>query len=626
MSHVNGLLRLFTGCALTGLLLAGCGATPAPAGQDAASSTSVPNMVEPGQSTSVPASGTTESPASATVGAQLTIPPVEDSTATAVVDRDETSPATCGPEGAEASCLRLAYRAEPDSADPQKVSFVNEVAIVSMNFLPLMRFDPQTLQPEPGAAQSVDVSADGRTLTFHLRPNQTYSDGAPLTAANFEYAWKRLCDPTVAGEYTSIVFPLEGCEAYYTAFDTGGLTITDRAGLQELRDQVGATALDPNTFRLSLREPAPYFLNVAALWVGAPTREDMVEQGGDTWWSSVDTYIGNGPFQLTEWEPQGRMHWTKNTHYAVTEHAAAFEASEWTFVADSRVAFLAYQSGEIDMTAISAEDLPVIEADPRLKAQRVEQGSQCTFRLDFNLTQQPFDDVRVRQGFAYALDREGFVRDILHNMGKPAYSFIPPGFPGHDPSSTSFKYDPTRAKQLLQEAGFDFSQEIVLPYAASPRNNPRYEYLAASLQQALGVKIRLNPEDPTSFTARFKDLATVPPLFVLGWCSSYPDPQDWLSTVYKTGGVAAAVVGFSDAAYDALIDKADLLRLDDPERLRTYQQAQEMLVSQLTPSAMFWHDAASFLVQPWIKGVEPNAIDPSFPGFYSLDTITIATE
>ncbi len=188
-------------------------------------------------------------------------------------------------------------------------------------------------------------------FTFKLRPNMTYSDGEPLTAENFQYAWQRLCDPNTAGDYASIAFPVVGCEEYFTAFDSGGVTVTDEAALQGLRDAVGVKAVDENTLTIQLKEAAPYFLNVAALWVGAPVREDLVEAGGETWWSDPANYIGNGPFQITEWEHQSRVRFERNENYVLTK--PTFEAIEGSMITEGNVAFEAYRADELDIGGVA---------------------------------------------------------------------------------------------------------------------------------------------------------------------------------------------------------------------------------------------------------------------------------
>jgi len=600
-------------------VLAACGGTTA------AVPTTVPAATEPTLApTEAPAAAApTEAPA-----AQATEAPTEAAAATEAPTEEATAEATAeapagggsGDVSPAGNILRVNF-SEPDVTDPQKSSFVDEIRFIMLNYLPLMTFNTD-LKPVPGSAESYDLSEDGKTFTFHLRPDMKYSDGEPLNATNFEYAWKRLCDPTVAGDYASIAFPVVGCEEYFSAFDTGGLTVTDADKLQALRDAVGAKALDDNTFQIMLKDPAPYFLNVAALWVGAPSRQDLVEAGGDTWWSDPANYIGNGPFQLTEWENQSRVRFERNENYVLPK--PTFEAIEGPMSDESNVVFEAYKAGELDISGVAAEDLAAVNGDPELKAQLNESAGSCTFYIGFNLAKAPFDKMEVRQAFAMGLDRDAYVRDILQGLGYPAQSFIPPGFPGHDPNEKQWAFDAAAAKKMLTDANFDFNQEIKYTFAASSRGQARAEYLAAMLQNNLGVKITVDPVDPTVYSSLFKRDEDTPQMFLLGWCADYPDPQNWISLVFQTGGIAADRVNYSSAQLDEMTKKADQLPLDDPQREQLYLDAQKILVKD-APVAFLYHDAGPFLVKPWVKGLHSTPLD-YFPGIFDISSIQVVTQ
>ncbi len=400
-----------------------------------------------------------------------------------------TADATTKPTEARVSPVGETLRIvlyEPTILDPQKMADVGDVAYANLNYLPLMTFDRSTLKPIPGAAESYTLSDDGLVFTFKLRPNQTYSDGEPLTAENFEYAWKRLCDPVVAGDYASIAFPIVGCEEYYTAFETSGLSTTDTTKLQELRDTVGVNALDENTLEIKLKEVAPYFLNVTALWVGMPVRQDIIEANDENWWLDPANYIGNGPFQLTDFEQQSRAQFKRNANYVLADNRPQFDI-EGQIISDENAAFTAYMNDELDILYFGADDLDTIEADPELTAERTDAVGACTGYYGFNMSRPPFDSKAVRQAFSQALDRDAYIRDIGNNQSLKALSLIPPGMPGHD-DEAKWDFDAAAAKQRLIDSGYDMSQELVLSYAASPRSQTRNEYIAAQFQNVLGVK------------------------------------------------------------------------------------------------------------------------------------------
>ncbi len=525
---------------------------------------------------------------------------------------------------AEPGVLRLNVGSEPDTIDPQKASFVGEIQFIMMNYQPLMTFD-QDMKPIPGAAESMEVSEDGLTYTFKLPADAQYSNGDPLTAQNFVYAFQRLADPETAGEYQTLLCGTIKGYSEYSAAACGGQTITEtlELDLETLRNNLGVRAVDDQTLEIQLENPAPYFPSMMALWIGAPVREEDVAAGED-WWYDPETYIGNGPFQLVEWEHDARAVWEANPNWRLGP--IKLERVEYNMINESQVAFQAYQSGELDIGGVAAEDLATVQADPQLSQQVIEVPGSCTFYLGFNNTKAPFDNKQVRQAFAQAIDREAWVRDVLQGQGSPTQTFIPPGFPGYE-ETDQWSYNPEAARQALADAGFANGQglpEIKLTFSSSARNQVRYEWLASQFRENLGIDVVLDPVDPTAYTALTKDLATTPQMYILGWCADYPDPQNWLSTVFKTGGIGAGRIGYSNPEFDRLVDQADRTP-PGPERDQLYSQAQNILIED-APVVFFWNNPGRMLVKPYVKGVTEETVTPLdyIPGFFNLQNLEVA--
>lgn len=513
--------------------------------------------------------------------------------------------------------IRLNIGTPPDNIDPQQASFVNEIEVIMVNYLPLMTFD-ENLKPVPGAAESFEVSEDGLTYTFTLRPDQKYSDGEPLTAENFEYAMKRWADPVLAGEYQFLGTPIAGFSEAIGALtrETDPLTVTDTAEIQELIEAVGVNAIDENTLEVRLAQPAPWFLNAMALWPTAPVRQDLIEAGGEAWYTDPANYIGNGPFQMTEHETQSRILFERNENYALTERAPTFDTLEYFMITEGQVAFEAYRNGELDFLGVGAEDLPTVQGDPELSKQLVQTTGSCTFYLAYNHKRPPFEKKEVRQAFAYAFDRETYTRDIELGIRKPTLTFIPPGIPGHDPNETAFAYDPEKARETMAAAGFPEGAglDIKLTHSATARIRTRFEWIAGRFKEIFPqINITLDPVDPTVYTNLTKSPETYPPMSILGWCADYPDPQNFLSAVFRTGGSASGRISWSNPEFDALVDQADV-ELDETKRFQLYQQAQDLLIEE-HPVSFIYNDAPQSLQQPWISGVNRTPLD-YIPGFF----------
>ncbi|MCD6032240.1 MAG: extracellular solute-binding protein family 5, partial [Thermomicrobiales bacterium] len=186
-----------------------------------------------------------------------------------------------------------------DTGDPQVLAFLNEIEISSKVFVPLLALNEEN-QVAAAAAESMAVSEDGMTYTFTIRDGMTYTDGVPVTVEHYAYAIKRACSPVVAGNYSNILFDIVGCEEWRSAD-----VAAQEAELPDLEAAVDESikALDDRTLQIQLERPAGYFPYVMATWVSYPSRQDLVEAGGDQWWGNPETYIGNGPFKLVSWTP-----------------------------------------------------------------------------------------------------------------------------------------------------------------------------------------------------------------------------------------------------------------------------------------------------------------------------------
>jgi len=498
---------------------------------------------------------------------------------------------------------------DPDNIDPQQASFVTEISFIMRVYEGLMTFNDQ-LTPVPGAAEKYDVSSDGKTYTFTLRQGLKYSDGQPLTAANFEYAWKRLCDPSLAGEYAFTGYVIVGCEEYNTA-DPKKLSAQE---LQALRDKVGVKATGDNTLQISLKDPAPYFLSIAALWVGVPTREDLVKAGGDSWTTDPTGkyYIGNGPYKMTVFQPKQHYAFVPNPNYRLGAPKVGFDLR---VINDSAVQFAAYKNGELDAYGVAPEDLQSIQNDPTLSKELVRNPGTCTFYIGFNTQKAPFDNVKVRQAFAQAFDRKSYIQNILKGLGSVAYSFIPPGQPGYDPSIKQWEFNADAAKKALADAGFPDGKglpDITMTFSSSPRNQTRFEFLQAQFKDNLGINVKLDPVDPKTYTSLVKKPETTPQLFFLGWCQDYPDPQDWLTTVFDSRSTVTHV-GWKNDEFDKLVRQADI-EPDRTKRFQLYKQAQQILVQE-APVAFFYYDEADTLVKPYVANVNLNSAAQYFSQF-----------
>jgi oligopeptide transport system substrate-binding protein len=504
---------------------------------------------------------------------------------------------------------------EPDTIDPHKASFVNEIEQIMSVFEGLMTLDPKTLKPVPAqAAKDPEVSADLKVWKFTLRDGLKWSDGSPVTAADFARGFTRTCDPKTAGEYQFVLATIVGCDEWFH-MDPKKATPTE---LEAAKIKLGIKVIDARTIEFTHKEPVPYFGSIAYMWVGMPIKQESLDKGGEKW-TAPATYIGNGPFILKEHQKNTRFVYEPNPNYRL----GAPKLKKWTrvMIAESAVAFAAYKANELDAHSLTAPELRIVESDPALKAQMLDLPYASSFYIGFNVNRPPFNDISVRQAFAKSFDREDYCKNVVVICQPARAGFIPPGIPGYDETDTFQKFDPTAAKVLLDKASAAAKAaltNIKLTYSSTAVQKARAEYIQANYEKHLpGVKIALDPVEPSAFSGLFKGGAgpTSPQFFQLGWIADFPDPQNWHSTVWggSANGVSSRRTGYRSVEFNKLTGQADVER-DAKKRDEAYLQAGKIL-SQEAPAVWLYYGSTKRLVKPWVKGVTNSSIDASLGMF-----------
>ena len=499
-----------------------------------------------------------------------------------------------------------ALQGEPDNLDPNRSSFSTEGAVIRQVFEPLLTFD-KDLKPVPAAASGYDVSQDGKTYTFHLKQGAKWSDGQPVTAKDFVYSYKRILDPNIAAEYASFFA------------DAGIVGAADYNGGKGSADNVGIKAVDDNTLEIQVESPVGYFPNLVALWVVPPLREDIIQKAGDAWAQDPSTYIGNGPFKMTEWVHQDHITLVPNPNYSGT--APKLQKVTFLMVTNGEADYAAYRNNERDWTLVPDADVQAVRGDSELSKQSVEYTELTTFWLIMNNAKKPLDNPSVRKALSKAIDRSAMIRDVGAGVGKPATSMIPPGMPGYQADlGKDIDFDANGAKQLLSDAGFsDPSQfpQMHFRFATTSANQARAEFIQAQLKQNLGINIVLDSMEAKAYQAAFKDKDF--DLAFGGWGADYPDPQDWMASLF---GCKASNNKFNycNQQFDQASAKGDT-GTDLNQRLQAYAEAQKILVQDL-PVAPLFYRGRMVLVKPWVQNMVITPKD-EYPGLSFLPAISV---
>ena len=540
--------------------------------------------------------------------------------------------ATTAPKAAVEKVLRVNAGSYPDVIDPQKSSYVGEIGHLQLIYEGLTKFNLK-LETVPAAAEKWEYNAAATEIVFTLKDGLKYSDGTVLNAMRFKFSLIRNIDPATAGEYGGITDFIMGAPAWRGSDPEDAAA--SEAAKAVVESSIQAFQMDGTTpctgyedaacriLKITFSDPTPFAHTVLGIWVGYPAKEEAMAEGGENWWNSSKYQIGNGPYILKTLEPFVRARFIPNPNYAGDKAKVDIE---YAYIIDSAVAFQAYKNNEFDVVGLAAEDLLTVQADATLSKEALIYPRTCTMNIGFNLTQEPFNDAKVRQAFAMSLDRAAYVADVLKGLGAPALSWIPKGIPGANAAETRWDFNLEAAKKALSESKYgsaDKLPKITATFGDSPRNRLRWEWMANNWKTNLGVTIELNPIDPTAFTALTKDIKTYPQLILLGWCGDYPDPQNWLSVYWMSTASFAVNVGYSNPEIDKILAEAD--KSTDPvARLAGYEKAQDLLTAEM-PQIFFYNTVNSFMVKPWVKGIAETPQDTTFPGIYAPNAIDIDT-
>jgi oligopeptide transport system substrate-binding protein len=523
--------------------------------------------------------------------------------------------------------LRVNIGTEPASLDPGQTQWVYEGAVDRQLFEAPLKASKDFKSVVPAAADSYSVDSTGTIYTFKLHPGAKWSDGVAVKAADFVYGWQRLLDPRQAAPYSS----------FYTVVKNGakvnGMDPKD-TGIDAALQTLGLKAVDDNTFQVTLDSAAGYFKWVATLWTGAPVRKDVVAKAGkdssgnDKWGAvapaAVTTVVGNGQFKVSEVVPKDHITIVQNTNYSGSAPKPTLTKITLKEIDDDAVAYAQYKSGELDIAGVPIANTQAVKDDPVLSKELVQDPELTVFWVDINVKKAPFDNLKVRQAFAQAIDRDSYVKNVLKNRGYSSATFIPKGMRDYNPSlGTGQAYDPTKAKASLQASGLTADQlssmNIKYTYNSNSATSKTIaQFIADQLKTNLGVTLVLDGADSKTNSKRLHtgNYQIGGPS---GWGADYPDEQDWYD-IFITGS-GNQFSNWSNASYDKAVNDADA-SADQSKRDTLYNQAGKILVDE-APVVFLNQRTRWALVKSYVKGVTDLPND-DFPGDFYIYTVQIA--
>ncbi|MBI4559716.1 MAG: peptide ABC transporter substrate-binding protein [Candidatus Hydrogenedentes bacterium] len=484
--------------------------------------------------------------------------------------------------------------AEPQALDPHLVSGFTEHKILTSLFEGLATLDGTTLEPKPAAAESWTVSDDGKVYRFTIRENAKWSNGDPVTAHDYVYAWQRNLSPGLGSEYAYMLH----CIWNAKVFNEGRLTDFG---------QVGARALDERTLEVTLENPTPYFPAMQIHFSFFPVHRANIERFGriderGTKWTQAGNMVSNGPFLLTKWWPNRIITVAKNPYYW---DANAVRLKEINFypIDNLQTEELTFRAGGLHVTdAVRKSRLPKFRATmPQYLRMHPFLGS---YFYRFNCARAPFTDVRVRRAFAMSIDRELITKNLLHGAYEPTACFTPPNTAGYT-CTASIPYDVAAAKRLLAEAGFPDGRGLP-PVELLFNTSEEHKLIAEAVQQMWKKNLNASVTLVNQDWKVYLDALTNMDYYVArsSWIGDYYDPNSFLDCFLTGGGNNRT--GFSDARYDELIGRAAKTP-EQGERYRLFQEAERILLDQ-APIAPIYLYRRVYLRVPELKGWDENLL------------------
>ncbi len=456
--------------------------------------------------------------------------------------------------------------------------------------------------PVPAGAESYSVSEAGNTWTFLLRPGAKWSDGRPVTAHDHVYTFRRRLDPETANPYAFFFYDIKNAKPLSQG------TMTDMTKL-------GVRALDDLTLVIETEQASPYLPYIVSFGDVYPVPRWQVEKFGRKW-TMPENIVSNSGFKLAEWTTGTRMVFVPDPNYN-GPHKPYLEKVIHPFRESTTSTILAYENKEVDVETVDITDLSRIQNDPQLKPGLTRVPARASWYLFFRTEQPPFNDVRVREAFTRAINRDVITRVILRDTAVPAYSMIPPGF--KDYADSTFKseqgFNPSRAKQLIREAGYPngrgFPKQELWLRAPTPSLQLVAEAMQGMLKEHIGISVTIRAADRSVYMNNLYNWRMNLGLII--FVADYVDPRNMLDMIWRSQPMGYGRQDWSNDIFDRIVIEA-AAELDPAKRSQLYREAERVLVNDYAGGFVFHPDNIE-LRRPWVKGNEldrhgkPSPID-----------------
>jgi oligopeptide transport system substrate-binding protein len=529
--------------------------------------------------------------------------------------------------------LKVDIAGEPPTLDPNKAQDSNSLTVLRALHRPLVYIN-ENLEVVDALAESHEISADAKTLTFTLR-DAKYSNGDQIVAGDLVYGWKRLVDPRTAAPYSYVMAEVAGAGDLLAL--AGADPMPPDAEIDAMLDKLGVAAPDDKTFVVTLDTPATYFLSAMTLWVTVPIQEKWITSENAT---EAANYVSSGPFMLDTWDHNSQIILKPNPNWYGDVKPTLTEI-QMSMSPEPAQAMAAYEAGEIDMLLpVPSEDVERIKGDPVLGAEYKEKDDLSITYYNYNNGNDPTGKKKLarcedpkacptanknfRIALTQAIDKQAFIDATFAGLGKPAGTFIMPGIPGSS-DYEPYPYDPEAAKATMEtalaELGYASAADIPplkFGFNTGSGHEPRVAFLAQAWQDTFGLRTEQIGSEfgvfLTQRTAGEYDIARN------GWGADYPHGNNQLNGLFTCGG-GNNDQQYCSEAFDTLLQEA-AVEPDQDAQAQKYVDAQKILADDAASLFLRWA-VTPLLVKPYIGNLTETPMDSQVPGEHFYETIQI---
>lgn len=478
--------------------------------------------------------------------------------------------------------FRANIKTEPFSLNPGLANDSTSSSVLLQTFEGLTRIDADG-KPQPAMASEIKKSDDLKTYTFTIREDAKWSNGDPVTANDFEFAWKWALDPNNDSQYAYQLYYIKNAEQA----NAGEVAI----------DEVGVKAVDEKTLEVQLNNPTPYFEELTAFYTYFPVHSKIAQENPKWYTDAGENYVSNGPFKMTEWAHNDKIVLEPNENYW-DKDPVKLKRIEFDMINDANTELNKFKNGEFDWAGQPLGTIPV-EAIPQLKDEgtlKVEPIAG-TYWYKFQTEKEPFNNVNIRKAFAFAIDRKSIVENITKAGQIPAMAAVPPSMVEENEKGYFKDNDLEEAKKLLEkgmeELGYNSVEdfpEITLSYNTDEAHAKIAQAIQDMWKKNLGVEVKLDNAEWAVFIDKLHQGDYQ--IGRMGWLGDFNDPMNFLELYKEKGGNNDT--RWHNEEYASLLEQSQT-ETDAEKRMQLLKDAEQILMDEMPITPIY------FYTNPWVQ-------------------------